>query len=97
VNTSVDFFNAIVTLASVVLFAKFVTHRTRNREVVTVGLHWWHVGCVVLSIVAIALALIGLGRERNPPSWLHILSATVAAVAVAILVIDGLGDDNTRR
>lgn len=65
-NTSVDFFNAIVTLSSVVLFAKFVTHRSRRQSLPT-RLRRLHVTCVMSSIGALTFAFVSLELERDAP------------------------------
>lgn len=91
-NASVDFFNAIVTLSSVVLFAKFVTHRTR-RQSLTTRLRRLHVTCVMSSIGALTFAFVSLELERDPPPWLHVSAAVLMSASVLILVFDALCDD----
>ena len=95
-NTSVDFFASIVALSSIMLFTKFVTHRTRDRSVkASPRLHIWHVACIVASSFAAGLALIALELE-NPSQYLHIATAALVAIAAVILVLDGLIDDSKR-
>jgi hypothetical protein len=65
-NTSVDFFAGIVTLSAVALSAKFVTHRTRMGSTVSPWTYKLRVICVLASVIAVVLALVGLEWEEDP-------------------------------
>jgi|GEM_PF-4533802 len=96
-NTSVDFFASIVALASITLFTKFVTHRTRSGDLTSSpGLHIWHVTCIGASCFAAGLALFALEMDADPPPYLHITTAALVATAGVILAVDGLVDDSKR-
>lgn len=92
-NTSTDFLAAVVALSSIVLFAKFVTHRTRDTREVTKGVNTLHVVCTGLSVVALVCAFIGLELEESPPLWFDITAAVSMAGALTILVGDALRND----
>jgi peptidoglycan/LPS O-acetylase OafA/YrhL len=96
-NPSVDFFDSIITLSSVVLFAKFVTHRTRIQATVTGFVHGWHIACLSLSALALVLSSGALLDGNKPPWYLHVGAGSAAGLAVIILIVDGLIDDNSRR
>ena len=91
-NTSSDFFSGIVTVAIVVVFAKFVTHHNRHSRR-TKGVYGWHLLSVVLSVLAVASGLAGAELETDPDPWLHIVAATAMAAGVLILLADVLADD----
>lgn len=97
-NSSVDFFAAVVALSSVMLFTKFVTHRTRDEsQPVSRRLHCLHVFCVLASGVAAGFALYGLEiDDADPPLWLHVVTYIAVAIAGLILVWDGLAGDKKR-
>ncbi len=89
VNTSNDFFNNVVTLSSIVLFAKFVTHRSRR------GLAGWttygiHAVCIVCSVVAITLALIGVEKAGGLRSSLRVWTASRGVVGIVGVIPGGV-------
>lgn len=92
-NTSTDFLAAVVVLSSIVLFAKFVTYRTRDTREVTKGISALHVVCTGMSVVALVCAFIGLELEESPLLWFDITAAGFMAVALTILVGDALRND----
>jgi hypothetical protein len=96
VSAPVDFFSSVVTLSSVVLFAKFVTHRTRSHF--DQKADRWHRLCAYSCVGALLLAFAGIARgDAFWMSWLLAgLSATTLAFAVFILLRDVLGDDRGR-
>jgi heme/copper-type cytochrome/quinol oxidase subunit 3 len=96
-----DFFAAIVTVGSVTIFTKFMTHRTRkNKGEVNLCAHIWrgivHTMCVSASLFAMGFALWGLAKGHES-QWLEIVAATTLLGALLILIIDGVADDFRRR
>lgn len=85
-----------MTLASVMLFAKFITHRTRSHF--DVEADQWHRACVYSCVGALLLAFAGIAR--TDPCWLSWLLAGLSAAATAfggwILLRDVLVDDRGR-
>jgi peptidoglycan/LPS O-acetylase OafA/YrhL len=93
VSASVDFFNDVATVSSLVLFAKFVTHRTRSEF--DVKAYRWHKACAISSLIALVIAFVGVGMTA--PLWpLGGASASAMLVAVLILLHDVLEDDSKR-
>jgi hypothetical protein len=94
-NTSVDFFNDILTVSSVILFAKFVTHRNRHGPF-TSRTHIWHIISVAASALAIVVSLVGAELEADPPPPIHFIAVAAMAVGVVVLLVDVLSDDGDR-
>jgi peptidoglycan/LPS O-acetylase OafA/YrhL len=89
----VDLFNGVVAVSPVMLFAKFVTHRTRSTF--DAKANRWHEACVFASLGALLFAFIGV-TCRGHPWWLAVLSALSLAIAILVLVFDALSDDGKR-
>jgi len=85
-----------VAVSSVLLFAKFVTHRTRLKH--TRRAAGWHTVCVVCSAGAVIVALAGVAvGDQTPLSWsLACVSAFAMVAAMVILLCDALVDDRKR-
>jgi hypothetical protein len=101
-----DFYAAIVALGGVTVIAKFVTHRSRDKEAYdkhvqaakAAGKRNWialgHTICVWFSLLAIVLALIGLGLEID--CWPYtLITGLPLVIALVILAIDGLSEDRS--
>jgi cytochrome bd-type quinol oxidase subunit 2 len=97
-TNSPDLFNGVITVASVVLFAKFITHRTREGGVAKADptARWMHYLCVACCGVALCLAFAGLGWRDDALSWLGATSSAVVAAATALLLIDVLKADASK-
>jgi hypothetical protein len=91
-NTSADFFNDIITVAIIIVFAKFVTHHNRHGRR-TAGTYWWHLASVVLSVLAVVMGLAGAEFETDPDLWIHVVAVGAMAGGVVILLVDVLVDD----
>jgi undecaprenyl pyrophosphate phosphatase UppP len=91
-NTSADFFNDIITVAIVIVFAKFVTHHNRHSPRTT-SIYRWHALSVGLSVLAVVLGLVGVELETDPHPSIHIVAAAAMAGGVVILLVDVLVDD----
>jgi uncharacterized protein involved in response to NO len=92
-----DFYAAVVTVASVTIFTKFMTHRSReDQQPDRRPLFWFvvHAICIAASLGATCVALWGLYKRRE---GLEIFSIGVLGVALVILIIDGLLVDLRRR
>jgi len=92
VNTSADFFNDIVRVAIVIVFAKFVTHHNRHGPR-TGDIYGWHLASVGLSVLAVAIGLAGAEFENDPDPWIHLVAAAAMTGGVVILLVDVLADD----
>src|SRR4051794_2314728 len=95
-NQSADFFTNIVTISSIVLFAKFVTHRHRSNGFSS-AIHAWHLACIVLCVLAIVSGLAGTVLRSEPPWPLHVLALVSVAGAMTILLVDSLISDGKLR
>lgn len=82
-------------MSIVLVFAKFVTHRSR-RGLTTFSTHGWHLACVGFSVIAVALGLVSAELETDPAWWLHLLAAGAMTAGVVILLVDMLADDGRR-
>lgn len=80
-----DFFNDVVALCVVVLFAKFVSHNSRgkNRDIAWEALH---VLCVLSAGLGVFAAL--RGAEGGHPGLLYNVAWVGAATSTAILIAD---------
>lgn len=91
-NVPGNFFDDVVTMASVMLFAKFVTHRTRSDF--TARANTWHMVCVSCCVSAIVLAFAGVVIGSSWALGLLLVGSTLAMLlALAILLWDVLVDD----
>jgi hypothetical protein len=90
--TTVDFLNNAAAVCVVVLFAKFVTHRTRPSG----NPRQWH---IVLHLLCIAFAAFGLvtalnGAEAESDWWiLHAMVWAGTILAAGLLLTDVLSAD----
>ena len=98
-----DFYAAIIAVGGVTIITKFVSHRSRQKgppqeagEATVRPGFWLHLICVVLSLFAILLALIGLGLEIE---WgpFKIITGGLLVLALATMVFDGLWEDSRDR
>jgi hypothetical protein len=94
-----DLLTGVLTVASIVVFAKFVTHRTRATSpdralLMQLALH---VTCVLCSGAALTLALLGLMQPGQPSKSVAVAAMSLVGVAVLILVGEGLYDDIAGR
>lgn len=82
-----DFYNDVVALCTVVIFAKFVAHRRRANEH---GSKWTilHGACILFAAVGIVAAL--RGAEGGKPGLWYDLAWIGASMSMGILVIDVL-------
>jgi hypothetical protein len=85
-----DFYNDVVALCTVVIFAKFVAHGRRANEH---GSKWTilHGACIVFAAVGIVAAL--RGAEGGKPGLWYDLAWIGASMSMGILVIDVLWFD----
>jgi hypothetical protein len=88
---SLDFFDGAAAICVVVLFAKFVTHRTRggpaNSPAVLV-----HGLCLALAALGLVAALIGTETESDWV-WLHLFVWVGTLGSIVLLLADGLWTD----
>jgi hypothetical protein len=103
-NELKDFFNGIVAVSVVVLFAKFVTHRSRKKNPPQIkflgrtvkflgrtGSDWSHLACVTLAGAGVFLGLYGaqFAQHQGIRYWAWITTS----LALLILTIDVVGND----
>ena len=91
---ALDFFNSTAAICVVVVFAKFVTHRTRNAESnPAIAVHGF---CLTLAAIGLVSALIGTETESN---WttLHRLVWVGTLGSTALLLADAGWDDLTKH
>jgi hypothetical protein len=94
-----DLLTGVLTVASIVVFAKFATHRTRATSpdrALPMQLVF-HVTCVLCSSAALTLALVGLMQPGDPSRPLAVTALSLVGVSVLILVGEGLYDDIAGR
>jgi hypothetical protein len=93
---SADFFNNIAAVCVVLLFAKFVTHRSRTPGGRQTGVLVLHVVCVVAAAVGTVFALIATVRQSAAPG-LTVTAWVSLGVAGLTLMFDVLWDDIRRH
>jgi hypothetical protein len=87
----VDFYNNVAAIASVLMFAKLVTHRTRKaRDRNEILLVSFHTAAVVASAGAIAVSLIATADGSADLRW---LAWWLLGASGSILIVDVLVDD----
>jgi hypothetical protein len=66
-----DFYAGAIAVATIVLFAKFVTHGPRHKSNGLKGCFWrgLHYVCVLAALLAVSLSLAILGEVFVPKSW----------------------------
>jgi hypothetical protein len=89
-----DVCNAAVTVAPVIVFAKFVTHRSRRAHAAGAGaaVRWGHLLCVLLSGASLFAAILGLAWSAHVEALAWFAAGTLA-LSFLILLWDGLRDD----
>jgi hypothetical protein len=92
---SADFFNNVAAVSMVLIFAKFVTHRSRSgprsgrARRIAAGLH---VVCVVAAVVSLVIALAATELQSDH-MLLHVLAWVSLGIASAVLIGDVLWED----
>ena len=92
--SATDVCNAAVTVAPVIVFAKFVTHRSRDDHAAGAGAAvWWgHLLCVLLSGACLFAATLGLAWSAHVEALAWVAAGTLT-LSFLILLVDGLRDD----
>lgn len=97
---SADFLNDIVTICIVVLFAKFATHRSRNRATGRTQWHrspmLWHIVCIVCAVTSLVCGMIAID-QRSASEGLRYTAAGFLVVGCVILIADSFVQDHRRR
>jgi cytosine/uracil/thiamine/allantoin permease len=94
-----DFFNSVASVAVVLMFAKFVTHRSRKPrhgrkgtgEVVLIGCH---IAAVLAALIATVASLVAVDQQDVSPYW-RLAGWWGLAIAGSLLVGDVLVEDFT--
>lgn len=92
--SATDVCNAAVNVAPVIVFAKFVTHRSRDggaaaaRGAARVG----HLLCILLSGASLFAATLGLAWSAQVEALAWVAAGTLA-LSFSILLVDGLRHD----
>lgn len=87
-----DFYNNIAAVAAVLMFAKFVTHRTRKGQ--KPGSERWLFGFHFIGVAAAAVAiLVALSATADGATDSRILEWVSLGLSGLILVVDVLVDD----